>query len=140
MKASRRIYLIFAWLFVVGVVVQVFFAGMPVVAGRGPWANHVTLGHLLAAPLLAMLIAMYVGKLPGRMKRLTWLLFAVYVLQADVLIFMRASAPVLSALHPVSALVDFALGLALARQATAIVRVGETSVSPQLQPDTVIGD
>jgi len=140
MKASRRIYLIFAWLFVVGVVVQVFFAGMAVVAGRWPWANHVTLGHLLAAPLLAMLIAMYVGKLPGRMKRLTWLLFAVYVLQADVLIFMRASAPVLSALHPVSALVDFALGLALARQATAIVRVGETSVSPQLQPDTVIGD
>ncbi len=140
MKASRRIYLIFAWLFVVGVVVQVFFAGMAVVAGRWPWANHVTLGHLLAAPLLAMLIAMYVGKLPGRLKRLTWLLFAVYVLQADVLIFMRASAPVLSALHPVSALVDFALGLALARQATAIVRVGETSVSPQLQPDTVIGD
>ena len=140
MKASRRIYLIFAWLFVVGVVVQVFFAGMAVVAGRWPWANHVTLGHLLAAPLLAMLIAMYVGKLPGRMKRLTWLLFAVYVLQADVLIFMRVSAPVLSALHPVSALVDFALGLALARQATAIVRVGETSVSPQLQPDTVIGD
>jgi len=140
MKASRRIYLMFAWLFVVGVVVQVFFAGMAVVAGRWPWANHVTLGHLLAAPLLAMLIAMYVGKLPGRLKRLTWLLFAVYVLQADVLIFMRASAPVLSALHPVSALVDFALGLALARQATAIVRVGETSVSPQLQPDTVIGD
>ena len=101
MKASRRIYLMFAWLFVVGVVVQVFFAGMAVVAGRWPWANHVTLGHLLAAPLLAMLIAMYVGKLPGRMKRLTWLLFAVYVLQADVLIFMRASAPVLSALHPV---------------------------------------
>ena len=140
MKASRRIYLIFAWLFVVGVVVQVFLAGMAVVAGRWPWANHVTFGHLLAAPLLAMLIAMYVGKLPGRMKRLTWLLFAVYVLQADVLIFMRASAPVLSALHPVLALVDFALGLALARQATAIVRVGETSVSPQLQPDTVIGD
>lgn len=131
MKASRRIYLIFAWLFVVGVVVQVFLAGMAVVAGRWPWANHVTFGHLLAAPLLAMLIAMYVGKLPGRMKRLTWLLFAVYVLQADVLIFMRASTPVLSALHPV---------LALARQATVIVRVGETSVSPQLQPDTVIGD
>jgi hypothetical protein len=140
MKASRRIYLIFAWLFVVGVVVQVFLAGMAVVAGRWPWANHVTFGHLLAAPLLAMLIAMYVGKLPGRMKRLTWLLFAVYVLQADVLIFMRASTPVLSALHPVLALVDFALGLALARQATVIVRVGETSVSPQLQPDTVIGD
>lgn len=140
MKASRRIYLIFAWLFVVGVVVQVFFAGMAVVAGRWPWANHVTLGHLLAAPLLAMLIAMYVGKLPGRMKRLTWLLFAVYILQADVLIFLRASVPVLSALHPVLALADFALGLALARQATAVVRSGVGPLSPQIQPQGSHGD
>ena len=127
MKTSRRIYLVFAWLFVIGVVVQVFFAGMTVVAGRWPWANHVSLGHTLALPLLVMLITMYVGKLPGQMKRLTWLLFAVYVVQADVLIFMRASAPVLSALHPVLALIDFALGFALARQATSIVRSGEPS-------------
>jgi len=140
MKASRRIYLIFAWLFVVGVAVQVFFAGMAVVAGRWSWSNHVSLGHTLALPLLVMLITMYVGKLPGRMKRLTWLLFGVYVLQADVLIFMRASAPVLSALHPVLALVDFALGLALARQAMAVRKMEETSIASQLQPDAVIGD
>jgi hypothetical protein len=61
------------------------------------------------------------------LKRLTWLLLGVYILQADVLIFMRASAPVLSALHPVLALVDFALGLALAWKATVIVRAEETA-------------
>lgn len=130
MKASRIVYAVFSGLFVLGVLLQVFLAGMTVVAGRMGWDNHIGLGHTLALPLLVMLISMYVGKLPGRMKRLTWLLFLVYVLQADVLIFMRGSAPVLSALHPVLALVDFALGVALARQATGIVRAGE-DVAPE---------
>ena len=140
MKVSRIIYQLFAWLFVVGVMTQVFFAGMTVVARQWPWTNHVNLGHFLALPLLVMLVTMYLGKLPGRMKRLTWLLFGVYVLQADVLIFMRALAPVLSALHPVLALVDFALGLALARQATALVRAGAPSIAPQLHAENATGD
>lgn len=140
MKASRMVYAVLAWLFVAGVMVQVFFAGMTVVARQWPWTNHINLGHSLAAPLLLMLVTMYLGKLPGRMKRLTWLLFAVYVLQADVLIFLRAAAPALSALHPVLALVDFALGLVLAREATAVVRAGEAPLSPQLQPQGSQGD
>ncbi|HRN68680.1 MAG TPA: DUF6220 domain-containing protein, partial [Promineifilum sp.] len=64
MKASRTVYQIAAWAFVVGVLVQVFFAGMAVVAGRWPWTNHISLGHFLALPLLVMLITMYIGKLP----------------------------------------------------------------------------
>ena len=140
MKVSRTLYTVLAWLFVAGVMTQVFFAGMTVVAGRWPWTNHAGLGHLLALPLLIMLVTMYAGKLPGRMKRLTWLLFLVYVLQADVLIFLRVSAPVLAAFHPVLALVDFALGLMLARQAMALMRAGEPLAAPHLQPDGVAGD
>jgi hypothetical protein len=54
------------------------------------------------------------------MKGLTWL-FGVYVLQADVIIFLRLQAPLLC-LPPVLALVDFALGLALARAAWPLAR------------------
>lgn len=140
MRASRIAYMIFAWLFVIGVLVQVFFAGMAVVAARMSWENHVGLGHFLALPLLVMLVSMYPGRLPGRMKRLTWLLFGVYILQADVLIFLRATVPVLSAFHPVMALVDFALGALLAWRATAIVRTAEPSAVPLLQPDGIPGD
>lgn len=140
MKASRIVYAVFSWLFVFGVLVQVFLAGMTVVAGRMSWDNHIGLGHTLAIPLLVMLISMYVGKLPGRMKRLTWLLFLAYVLQADVLIFLRGSAPVLSALHPVMALVDFALGALLAWNATAMLRTEEPLVLRQLQSDGIAGD
>ena len=140
MKVSRTLYRLFAWLFVVGVATQVFFAGMTVVERQWPWNNHANLGHSLALPLLVMLVTMYLGKLPGRMKRLTWLLFAIYLLQADVLIFLRASAPLLSALHPVLALADFALGLSLARQASAIDRIGEVLPPQLLQPESSPGD
>jgi hypothetical protein len=140
MKLSRTLYRLFAWLFVAGVMTQVFFAGMTVVARQWPWTNHANLGHFLALPLLVMLVTMYIGKLPGGLKRLTWLLFGVYVLQADVLIFVREVAPALSALHPVLALVDFALGLALARQASALVRAGEPSQPSPLHPESAPGD
>jgi hypothetical protein len=127
-KISRFIYLTAAWLFVAGVVTQVFLAGMAVVARQMSWNNHIGLGHMLSAPLLLMLISQYTGRVPGRVKRLTWLLFAVYILQADVLIFLRVQAPVASAFHPVMALADFALGLALARAAWSLAR------EPQPQP------
>ena len=140
MKASRIAYLIFAWLFVAGVLLQVFFAGMVVVARQMNWENHIGLGHTLALPLILMLITAYLGKLSGRMKRINWLLFAVYILQADVLIFLRGTAPVLSALHPVLALVDFALGVALVLQATALVRAKESSELNHLQPQGITGD
>ena len=140
MRVSRTIYAVAAWLFVAGVATQVFFAGMAVVARQWSWTNHTSLGHLLAAPLLVMLVTAYLGRLPGGLKRLTWLLFAVYLLQADVLIFMRASVPVLSALHPVLALADFALGLALARQATALVRSREAVEAQLAQPESIAAD
>lgn len=116
-RAARYIYWFAALLFLAGVLLQVFLAGMVVVSYQMGWDNHVGLGHMLAGPLLVMLLTQYVGRLPGQMKWMTWLLVVVYVLQADVIIFMRTTVPVIAALHPVLALVDFALGLALARRA-----------------------
>ena len=121
-KVSRTLYLVAAWLFVAGVLVQVFLAGMVVVAGQMGWNNHKDLGHTMALPLLVMLATMYLGRLPGSMKRLTWLLIVLYILQVDVVIFLREPAPVVSALHPVLALIDFALGLSLALQAQKLAR------------------
>src|SRR5512147_1375892 len=132
-KISRYVYLAAAWLFVIGVIAQVFLAGMVVVAVSMGWDNHIGLGHSLAGPLLIMLIAVYLGRFPSSIKWLTWLLFGVYVLQADVIIFLRFQAPVISAFHPVLALVDFALGLTLARRAWPLARQAQTPVS--VQPD-----
>lgn len=132
-KVSRYVFLFAAWLFVLGVTVQVFLAGMVVVARQMPWESHIGLGHTLAGPLLFMLISMYLGRMPGSIKRLTWLLFLAYVIQADVVIFLRVQAPLISALHPVLALVDFALGYALARQAIPLAR--QAPARAARQPD-----
>jgi hypothetical protein len=135
-KGTRIVYLIASWLFLAGVLAQVFLAGMVVVAAQMGWNNHINLGHGLGLPLLVMLISAYLGRLPGRMKRLTWLLFVVYILQADVIIFLRGSAPVISAFHPVLALVDFALALTLALRAWPLARQKEeiTRVSSEWRP------
>ena len=132
-KAARYIYLVAVCLFIVGVTVQVYLAGMVVVANRMVWESHISLGHMLAGPLLIMLVSQYPGRMPGPLKRLTWLLFAVYVLQADVIIFLRRAAPEVSALHPVLALVDYALALALARRAWSLV--GQRQAAAPAVPD-----
>lgn len=132
-RLSRLVYLFAAWLFVAGVLTQVFLAGMVVVAGQMGWNAHAGLGHLLGLPLLIMLVSMYLGRLPGSVKRLTWLLFVVYLVQADVIIFMRSSLPVVSAFHPVLALVDFALGLSLA------LRARELALGMPEQPEMSAG-
>ena len=72
-----------------------------------------------------MIITAYLGKLPRRMKWITWSLFIVYLLQADVLIFMRTSLPLAAAFHPVLALVDCVLALVLVHQAWGLVREGQ---------------
>lgn len=126
----RRLYLLAAALFLAGVVAQVFLAGMVVVAGQMGWANHRDLGHALGLPLLVLLGAMYLGRMPTQVKRLTWLLFGVYVLQADVLIFLRASAPLAAAFHPVLALADFALAVTLVARAWRLAGVPATRREP----------
>jgi len=135
-RVSRYVYLAGAWLFLVSVVTQVFLAGMVVVARMTSWNSHINLGHIMAGPLLLMLVSMFLGRMPGSVKRLNGLLFLVYVLQADVLIFLRVQAPVLSALHPVLALADFTLVLALARQAWPLARK-EQAPAGGLKPSDV---
>lgn len=135
-RIARFVYLAFAWLFVLGVVTQVFLAGMVVVARKISWGYHASLGHMLGFPILFMLVSMYAGGLPGSVKKMTWALFGVFLLQAEVLIFLRVQAPVLSAFHPVMALVDFALGYALARQVLALVKAQpvRSGAQPALEP------
>lgn len=117
---SGTVYRLANWLFVIGVVVQVFLAGMVVVAHQLDWSAHEALGHIVFLPLILMVITMYTGKAGKDVKRTTWILFLVYLVQADFVIFLRTStsvpALVIAALHPVLALVIFWLSVKLLRQ------------------------
>ena len=139
-KISRIAYLGASALFTIGVSLQVFLAGMVVVALQMGWGNHRDLGHALALPLLIMLVSAYLGRLP-RKNWFTWTLLLVYIIQADVLIFMRTSAPVASAFHPVLALVDVLLAVMLVYQAWGLVREGRQALesTPKLEQLDQVG-
>lgn len=139
-RLSRVIYLLFTALFLTGVILQVYLAGMAVVARKMSWVNHITLGHALGLPLLVMLVCAYLGRIPTRTKVLTWLLFVTYVLQADVVILLRSSAPYISAFHPVLALVDFALAIALVRSAWSLVRKSSSIQAESSVLKTTVAD
>jgi hypothetical protein len=121
-KLSRYAYTAVAWLFVVGILTQVFFIGLSLLGRRPSWESHISLGHMLAGAPLLMIILAYVGRLPRPMKPLTWLALVIYILLADVVIFMRQSAPLVAALHPVLAVLLFGVTGFLAIHAWRLVR------------------
>ena len=130
-KRSRYAYAAVAWLFVVGILMQVFLVGLSLLGRQPSWQIHIGLGHTLGILALLMVVLAYVGALPHPFKRLTWLTVAIYVLLADVVIFLRDSALVVAALHPVLALMLFAIASGLALRATRLVRDLAEEATPQ---------
>ena len=121
-RLSRYAYAITAALFVAGILTQVFLIGLAFLGGRPTLQTHVGLGHGLAVAPLLMVVLTYTGRLPRAMKPFTWLALGVYVLLADVVIFMRESAPIIAALHPVLAVLLFGTAGYLAIRAWQMVR------------------
>jgi hypothetical protein len=118
--AGRIVFAAAAWLFLVGVLVQVFLAGVGIFE-LADWTAHVSLGWALgSAPILLVLFA-----LVARVRRSTVLL-TVGLMMAGIiqpeLAAARTDAPVVAALHPVNALLVFWLALVVARRATEEVR------------------
>jgi hypothetical protein len=118
----RVLYLIAAGLFVLGLLAQVYLVGLSLLGGRPSWESHIGLGHSLGGAALLMVVFAYLGRLPRQMKSLTWTAFVTYILLADIVIFMRDSAPLAAALHPVLAVLLFAVTATLAIRAWQLVR------------------
>lgn len=128
-RYSRYAYLVVAWLFVVGILTQVFLIGLTFIGGRPSLETHTGLGHGLSGFVLLMIVFAHVGRLPRPMKPFTWLAFVIYVLLADVVIFMRGSTPVVAALHPVLAVLLFGVTGFLAINAWRLLRETSNAVT-----------
>ena len=133
-RVSRYAYTAVAWLFVIGILTQVFMVGLSLLGRQPSWQIHMGLGHTLGILALLLVVLAYVGALPHPFKRLTWLTFALYILLADVVIFLRQSAPVVAALHPVLAVTLFALTSSLALRAWRLVHE-PADTTATAQPD-----
>lgn len=104
---ARRGYVLVAGLFVVGIVIQVYIAGMAVFVDPANWSLHANFVHIIEWMPLIMLVLAFVGRLSSGLKWLPVGLFGLIIVQyATALGF---SDSVVAALHPVNALVIFGL-------------------------------
>jgi len=116
---GRRLFLAVSWLFVAGLVAQVYLAGMGVFGGN--FENHVFFGYTVTwLPVL-----MFLFGLLGRVGRLdiglSALLFAQGILQS-VFVLQRETSTAIAALHPVNGVAMLVIGIYLAIDARRLLR------------------
>jgi hypothetical protein len=125
---ARYLYPALAWLFLLGVVVQVFFIGLALFAGRENLELHVSLGWILhLAPVLVLGAAALARA--GRPRILAAAALMVVVLVVPILALLRDSTPVIAALHPVGAMVAFWLAVVVARQSLDMLREAQPTTT-----------
>jgi len=119
--AARYGYVVLIWLFLAGLVVQVFLAGLGMFSDDPRDVGlHIDLGWILhLAPVLVLAAAAI-----GRAGRDTLLWAAALVVSVGVQPFLPALADtslILAALHPVNALVMFWIAVRLAIASLALL-------------------
>lgn len=127
-RAARYVYLGLAVAFVIGLVVQVFYAGMGVF-GASDFEVHIGLGWMLHLVPILILGAAAVGR-AGRRRILWAAALAATIFVVPILALMRADAPAVAALHPVAAVISFWLAIVVARDAVSLRR-GDVEPEPE---------
>ncbi|HWH24050.1 MAG TPA: DUF6220 domain-containing protein [Candidatus Limnocylindria bacterium] len=118
-QALGRVHVIAAWLLVGGIALQVFLAGIALrnLGGTGDFGLHVEFGYTGVGLLsLAVVLSAVGARLSGRDTAMAFGLLVLYFVQT-ALPALRTAVPVMAALHPVNALLLFALAVWYARRA-----------------------
>ena len=121
-----RGYLGVVILFVLCVIFQVFLAGVGIMAA-GRWLIfHAVFGNfIILIPLLLLLPCGLIARLPRSLNWLTALLVVLTLLQPMLVWGKYPGAGLIAALHPVNALLMFALTLFLGGRAWSLTRQDE---------------
>jgi hypothetical protein len=116
--------LVLGSLFVFAVLLQVFLAGGGIFASASSfWPVHAAFGMGISLLPLAFLALAWLGHLGRRTLWLSALAFVLVVLQAFLITLPGTlGVPILSALHPVNALLIFGLALWLVQRAWQGIR------------------
>lgn len=85
----------------VAAIAQFYTAGLAVF-GAASFVSHARVGWLAQLASLLTVVMLAAARVPFRVTRLALLLFALTLLQPVLAFAVRASAPALSALHPVN--------------------------------------
>jgi hypothetical protein len=116
-RIVRPIHIFIAWLLVVGLLAQVFLAGMGVFDSFTMFATHRDFGYTLTLLPVVLIVTSLVGGF-GRMEAIAAaIMFGQFILQS-ILILQRDSVPAIAALHPVNGFLILLVAVWLARDAT----------------------
>ena len=114
-SGARVVHLVLSVLFIAGLVVQVFLAGMGVFDGPERFETHRTWGYTLELFPVLLLIAGLVGRMGRRLALLAVAEFGLFILQS-VLIAFRDRTPAIAALHPVNGFLILLIAIVIARE------------------------
>jgi hypothetical protein len=121
-RIARPIHIGVAWLLVVGLLVQVFLAGMGVFDSLTMFTTHRDFGYTLTLLPVVLVVTSLLGGF-GRMEAIAAaVMFGQFILQS-VLVLQRDSVPAIAALHPVNGFLILLIAVWLARDATHRWRV-----------------
>ena len=123
-RIARTAYAGLALVFPIGLLVQVFLAGLGVFDGPEAFATHRDVGYTLSLVPVVLVVVGLVGRVPRRLTGLAAVIFVLFLLQS-VLIGLRGDAPAIAALHPVNGFLITILAVVLAREAWTL-RPGAT--------------
>lgn len=122
MSALPKVHAAAAWLFVAAIVVQVFLAGAAItqLGGSGDFSTHRDFGYTEVGIAVLLVVVTAVIARAGRRAILISLgLMALYIVQT----ILPNVTGVVAMLHPVNALVLFALAVWYARRAWRVATV-----------------
>src|SRR5262249_3651680 len=110
------------FLYLAAIALQFYAAGLAVF-GVSSFMTHALFGYSMILGAVILLVLTFAAKLSGRVKILAALVLLLTALQ-PVLALIRSPVPILAALHPVNALIIFAIAtrIAVSTDAAAGVR------------------
>lgn len=110
-----------ATLWVAAIVVQVFLAGRAIgnLGGSGDFTTHIGFGYTIGVVQLAVLILAFPARMSGRDKWISAGILGLYAVQT-LLPGLESVSPLISALHPLNAMLLFAISTWYARHAWRI--------------------
>ncbi|MCC3372061.1 DUF6220 domain-containing protein [Cohnella sp. REN36] len=103
-----------AWIFAVGILVQVLFAGMALFYDTKHWTDHSSFATYISLVPVLMLVTAFAARLPTKLRAQTGMLIGMIVLIVWSAMF-SSEIGWFAALHPVIALLLFFRTMAIIR-------------------------
>jgi hypothetical protein len=113
---ARTVYVVLTWLFVVGLLVQIFLAGRGVFDNPLLFGAHRDFGYVLSIVPILLLVVGLVAGVGRRLSAFAIVAFLLFLLQS-VLVAARDSSPTIAALHPVNGFLLLLIAIEMAREA-----------------------